>query len=433
MRLALVLFLVAMAGLVVAAWWARPLSVARGLGRLDVDEGERLKAVLRAAAIPLTQVRFVETTGEPCSHQRTRSLARWLRLDRSTQHACVGIREGQVESLRLTGAALRELAPLAELAALRHAELRGGDLERIGRLPKDCRWETLDVSHNRLRQLEGLEVCTALTTLDVSHNRLRALPVAALADLETLDASGNPTSDLSPFEGLDRLKTLSLRGLPIFDASSIPSLPALERLELARTDIARVDADTLARWPRLQWLGLEATPLMRVNGAYDVDRPLNHPTLLFAKGLRMGVNETPLGERLGQTETADHDGTTRYHVDALPRGSGRWQGARRQGRSRTGFASALDVTGSVEWMTGAQSIGFESDRGLVVTVHASVETGRLRMYLAEGSGYVYAEAIPGRSLTLSGPLITGTSQYVMFAEAVGGRAEGIRWSVRGTS
>lgn len=433
MRVALVLLFAAMAGLAVAAWWVRPLSVARGLARLDSDEGECLLAILRAAVIAPAHVRLVEISGEPCSTHRPHAVARWVRLDRSTRYACVGVRQGRVESLRLTGAALRELASLAELASLRHVELRDGDLERVGRLPKGCGWETLDVSQNRLRQLDGLEACTALTALDVARNRLRELPFATFVDLETLDASGNPILDLSPLKGLDRLTDLVLRDLPISDPNSIPPLPALERLELARTDIERVDAEALARWPRLRWLELSETPLREVACAYEVDNALDYPTLRLESGLRIGVNETLLGRWRQVEAVAAHDGTATQYVDALPRGSGRWQGTRRRERTQSGIGSRVDASGSAEWMTGAHAIQFDIDRGLFVTVTASVERGRLRMYLRDGEGYTFAEAIPGRALSIQGPLITGTDSYVVFAEAIGGRVEGILWSVRSTS
>lgn len=116
-------------------------------------------------------------------------------------------------------------------------------------------------------------------------------------------------------------------------------------------------------------------------------------------------------------------------VGRLPRGSGRTQGSRRAASTRTGIASGVSAEGSIRWMRGAQSIGFDVDAGLTVTVTASVERGRFRVYLRDGERYRWAEASPGEPLRLSGRLITGTSTYLFFAEAVGGRADGIRWHV----
>ena len=433
MRLALLLLLAAMAGVVIAAWWVRPLSVARGLGRLGPEERDRLLAVLDAAAIPPGAVRLVETTGEPCTRMRSHMLARRFHLDRSTRSHCIGIREGRVVSLSLLGAALRELTLLGELASLRHVRLREGDLESVGRLPRACRWESLDIGRNRLSDLTGLEVCTRLTDLDVSQNRLQDLPIAALTDLEALDASENPVQDLASLSGLGRLTELSLRGHPLTDASSIPPLPAMERLELARTRIGSIDGGTVARWPRLRWLGLAATPLQQIASPFEVGGPPSSPQVRLAGGLQVGIRETPMAERLRREAEAAHDGRARHVVGRLPRGSGRWQGSRRSGRTRTGIGSTVEVSGAAEWMTGAHSIAFDVDRGLSVWVTASVQSGRLRIYLAQGDGYVYAEAIPGHPLTIQGRLIPGTERYVVFAEAVGDRAEGIQWSVRRAS
>lgn len=119
-------------------------------------------------------------------------------------------------------------------------------------------------------------------------------------------------------------------------------------------------------------------------------------------------------------------------MDELPRGSGRTQGTRRRARSGTGLASGLSAEGSMRWMRGARSIPFDVDAALMVTVTASVEQGRFRVYLGEGERYRWAEATAEQPLEISGRLLTGTSVYFFFAEAIGGRAEGIQWTVDGT-
>ncbi|GAB5537070.1 MAG: hypothetical protein Rubg2KO_33190 [Rubricoccaceae bacterium] len=116
-------------------------------------------------------------------------------------------------------------------------------------------------------------------------------------------------------------------------------------------------------------------------------------------------------------------------VDVLPRGSGRTQGSRQRSRTRTGLASGLSAEGSIRWMRGARSVGFGTDSALRVTVTGSVEQGRFRVYLGDGEQYRWADATPGQPLELTGHLITGSTVYLFFAEAVDGRAEGIRWSV----
>lgn len=428
MRLAFFVLLAAAAVLAVAAWRVRPLSVARGLGALEPPEAERLLAVLDTAEIDPESVRLVEAD-EPCERARASPLARWLRLDRATGRACVGVRKGRVESLRLHGARLRDLGPLAALPALRSVVVREGDLERIAAPPTGCAWRSLDVGRNRIGSIRGLEHCQDLTSLDVSQNQLRTMP-ALPPEVTDLVASGNPIADVSPLAGLDRLTTLVLRDSPLADLDAVPPLPALERLDLARSAIVEIDADTLTRWPKLTWLHLGSTPLATATGHFETASEMSDP------GLRLGptwvsVSQTPLAEQIRAAAVGRHDGRQRHPVADLPRGSGRWQGTRRSGRTWTGLRSRLDARGSAQWMTGAQSVTFDLDRGILATVTASVDAGRIRVYLREGDGYVYAEAIPGAPLELVGRLISGTDHYVFFLEAVGGRAEGIRWTARG--
>lgn len=430
MRFALLAVLTALAVLAVLIWEARPLTVERDPGLLGDEERERLRALLRAAEVDASRVRLVEVDRQPCGQVRVSRLATWLRLDRSTWGACVGVRQGRVESLHLTGARLRDLTPVATLEALRHVVLRDGEVEQIGTLPKGCGWISLDLTRNRLESLDGLDRCLELTTLEVSQNRLRALRVGELAELTDLDASGNPLEDVAPLAALDRLSDLSLRDTRIGDLRSIPPLPDLQRLNLSRTSVTHVDAEVIARWPRLQWLGVSSTLVSEARGSFEVDRAQNDPTLRHA-GYQISIRETPLGDRLAREAFQAHDGSARQRVADLPRGSGRWQDARRRGWTQTGLQRQLDVSGSAAWMTGARSIAFDVDRGLAVTVTASIESGRLRVYLREGDGYAYAEAIPGKPLTLQGPLITGTDSYVFFVEAVGGRVHGLRWHVSG--
>lgn len=137
---------------------------------------------------------------------------------------------------------------------------------------------------------------------------------------------------------------------------------------------------------------------------------------------------------LAVTATPVELGPTSGVVAELPRGRGRVQGATRRGHVRRGFEKRVDVRGSMAWMRGARSLPFDTDAGLMVTVTASVERGRFRVYLRDpdAEGYRWAEARPGEPLRVSGYLMSGLKSYFFYVEAVGGRAEGVRWTVEGT-
>jgi hypothetical protein len=88
------------------------------------------------------------------------------------------------------------------------------------------------------------------------------------------------------------------------------------------------------------------------------------------------------------------------------------------------------MQGTAQWFEGAQSISFDLNHGIMVTATASIEKGRLRLYLEDREGgYQYAEAIPGKPLRISGSLISLGRGYFIYLESVGGRVESLRWTV----
>lgn len=389
-----------------------PRSVAQRLSDLDHDEAAALLTVLAAASVAPSKVRFTETDG-PCDRVRLGRVARWL--GRGLDHGCVGAEAGRVVSLALTGTRLTTLDALSALPALRHVAMRRGALRAIGTLGNGCR---------------------ELRSLDASHNRLSSVtPLAMLERLDRLALSDNDVSDVTALAGLG-IRDLDLSRNPIPSLDAVPALPALARLRLTGTRIASVDLADLARLPADVWVDLRRTPLEEVVGEHTVDRALADPTLRTPGGATLSVAGTPLGDRLTADALAHHDGTARHVTEALPRFRGRWQGSRRRGRTQTGFVTRIDQQGEADWLRGVRTLAFDIDRAVSVTVTASVERGRLRIYLQSGPGdeaFVWADAVPGRPLHVTGPLISMGRRPFVAVEAMGGRAEGIRWSVRGAS
>ncbi|WP_428264100.1 hypothetical protein [Haliangium sp.] len=125
-----------------------------------------------------------------------------------------------LDSLRLDGAPLDRLAPLAGCTELRSLELR----------------------HTSLSTLEGLGALPALERLSIEMS-------SAPAALERLAE-------------LPRLRELSLHVAGRLDAAELPELPALKRLSICGLDgqpLALDNVDTLARYRSLESLALRAT------------------------------------------------------------------------------------------------------------------------------------------------------------------------------
>eukprot|EP00198_Chlamydomonas_reinhardtii_P000504 XP_001689839.1 flagellar associated protein [Chlamydomonas reinhardtii] len=104
---------------------------------------------------------------------------------------------------------LRDLSPFSRLTSLSAAHNR---LERVGEgLTSLTLLKVLDLSHNRLVSVRGLERCANLRELRLGHNALQSLePLAGLSQLQVLDVSHNRLAQLSGAAGLSSLRTLDV-------------------------------------------------------------------------------------------------------------------------------------------------------------------------------------------------------------------------------
>ena len=452
-------------GLVGYNWYTRHATFASVQGggfSLPASEVEAVEELLADAGVAPQRVRVVETSPEqPCwSYDHWSRLDVWLRVYRrfgrfSGRINCLGIDRGRVVSLSLVDTELADLYPLTRLPDLRSLYLSGNRIEHLDSTPKPCQWTYLSLESNGLIDGAALADCTQLETLDISHNRLTTLPsLQALERLEKLDASnneitavtglashpslqqvnlyGNRLTTLDAIAGLPRLDYLNVSGNMLETLDGLRDLPALRRLEAGSNRIAAVDVEGLTAFPGLRAVGLSGNNIRAVppGFAYDARTATLRPE---GGAPELDLRQNPVAEGLEADAVARHDGTAIHHVAELPRGRGRFQGSTRRGRERNGvLSSGLDAQGTAVWFDGAQSISFDLHRGISVTATASVEKGRLRLYLEDADGgYRYAVAIPGKPLRISGPLISLGRGYFIYLESVDGRVEGLRWTVSG--
>ncbi len=87
--------------------------------------------------------------------------------------------------------------------------------------------ETLDISNNKLLDLDGIQKTTSLRYLYASNNDITSIEgIEELVNLEVLDLRGNQITDLSPLQYLTNLRILLL------DENQISDLSPLENLNL---------------------------------------------------------------------------------------------------------------------------------------------------------------------------------------------------------
>jgi Leucine-rich repeat (LRR) protein len=152
-----------------------------------------------------------------------------------------------ISHLDFTSQNLRNLAPLADLRALK----------------------TLTLNSTRVTDLGPLANLTALQTLNLNHTEIKDLrPVAGLIALETLVLIRTQVSDLGPLEKLRALQTLVLDGTLATDLTPITRLTGLRRLNLINTRVSDIKA--ISRLSALQTLYLNRTLVSNLKPLADL-------------------------------------------------------------------------------------------------------------------------------------------------------------------
>ena len=160
--------------------------------------------------------------------------------------------------LSLDGTQVSDLAPLANLPALKWLDLDGtqvSDLAPLANLPA-LKW--LELRGTQVSDLAPLANLPALKWLNLDDTQVSDLaPLANLPALERLELRGTQVSDLAPLANLPALERLDLDGTQVSDLTPLANLPALENLELRGTRVS--DLAPLANLPTLKWLDLDDT------------------------------------------------------------------------------------------------------------------------------------------------------------------------------
>jgi Leucine-rich repeat (LRR) protein len=141
-----------------------------------------------------------------------------------------------IKSLDFTRLPLRDLSPLANLAAL----------------------QSLNLSSTLVSDVAPLAKLAALQSLNLNATRVSNIaPLAKLAALQTLNLNGTRVNDVASLAGLLNLQRLYLNGTRIRDVTQLSKLPNLQRLYLGSTRVS--DIKPLARLTALQYLDLNGT------------------------------------------------------------------------------------------------------------------------------------------------------------------------------
>jgi Leucine-rich repeat (LRR) protein len=157
---------------------------------------------------------------------------------------------------------LSELAPLADLFALRTLALDGTRVTDLAPLAGLTGLQTLNLNNTRIHDLRPISRFVFLQTLILSRTQVKDLkPIADFSVLETLVLTSTPIADVTPIASLSKLRRLNLINTKVRDVTALSKLVSLETLYLNRTQVTNLMP--LASLASLQSLVLDGTPVTK--------------------------------------------------------------------------------------------------------------------------------------------------------------------------
>jgi Leucine-rich repeat (LRR) protein len=157
----------------------------------------------------------------------------------------------KLESISIVGYSLKEL-PLKSFTSLKSVDLTEGDITQVKDLQLfESGLQYLNISHNKISNLNGIANFKALTFLDVTGNPLTDIqPVSEIQNLTRLQIGKTGIADLSPLKSLSKLQYLDARDTDVTSVSSLANLNELKYLLIDTSKVA--DLKSLSYKPDLK-------------------------------------------------------------------------------------------------------------------------------------------------------------------------------------
>lgn len=102
---------------------------------------------------------------------------------------------------------------------------------------------SIDLNHDDIISLEGLQYCTNLKKINLSHNHVESIEqLKSLSKLEEINLYNNEVTDISALSNLVNLKKIDLAENNIKDVTPMKSLENLQELDLYDNEIQSIGA-----------------------------------------------------------------------------------------------------------------------------------------------------------------------------------------------
>lgn len=228
---------------------------------------------------------------------------------------------------------ISEINSLGTLTLIKELNLSGNQITEISAIEKLQTLKELRLDRNQISNLTSLEKLDSLTNLNVSFNKISDISIIAfLKNLEDFDITSNQVIDISILENLVNLRRLSLGNNPISNIDVFSKLPILEDLDLGDMPITNFKPlATLSQlksfrifnsdWPDLHFIAsnIHLTSLIIRNSRkiLDISDLGNFPSLVFLIIMNTEISGATSLETLTNLETLMLMGNQLIDIDFL--------------------------------------------------------------------------------------------------------------------
>ncbi|MFU0823638.1 leucine-rich repeat domain-containing protein [Clostridium sp.] len=132
-------------------------------------------------------------------------------------------------------------------------------------LDKDLKKITsMDLNHNNIEDLEGIQYCVNLKKINLSYNKISNIDnLRNLKKLEEINLFNNNIEDISALSNLSKLKKIDLAKNRIKDVTPLGSLKNLQELDLYSNHIENIEV--LSQLKKLTFLDVSRNKIKDLN------------------------------------------------------------------------------------------------------------------------------------------------------------------------
>ncbi|MBP6659221.1 MAG: leucine-rich repeat domain-containing protein [Chitinophagales bacterium] len=210
--------------------------------------------------------------------------------------------------------AISDLSFLQTLPQLTHLNLSFNKITQLENLDKLPNLQQLNLSFNKITQLENLDKLPNLQKLDISGNKITQLKnLDKLPNLQELIISDNEITQLENLDKLPNLQELIISLNQITQLENLDKLPKLQQLDISVNEITQLE--NLDKLPNLQELIISWNKITKIENTVDLPK---------LQQLDISVNEITQLENLDklpnlqQLVIGDNKITQLENLDKLP-------------------------------------------------------------------------------------------------------------------